>query len=116
MRARTKRILVYVAVIGFALYSVWSAKDSAEKANQNSTDLQAGLIESCRVNGNPLRVTVQGLLHEQIASARQTPASFFPDIPPATFHRLIRESIEAKRKRLATIAPVNCAAQYRGSR
>jgi len=116
MKARTKRILIYVAVIGFALFSVWASRDSANKANQNSADLQAGLIESCEVNGNPLRVTVQGLLHEQIASARKTPASFFPDIPPATFHRLIRESIEAKRKRLAKINPVDCAAQYRGSR
>lgn len=76
---------------------------------QIAEELREGLVENCQVNGNPLRVVVQGLLKEQIRNA-ESPVivKIFPQIPPA----LLRAHIAADERRLAEIAPINCSQTY----
>jgi len=83
-----------------------------DETNTFATELRDGLVTNCEQSGNPLRTAVQMMLREQIKQAESTPARYFPDVPPAVFHRLVREQVEATRAAIRRIAPVDCAALY----
>lgn len=98
-------VIVLTVLIGLSLIQVKDTRDF-------TGDLRDGLVKSCERNGNPLREAVQEVLREQIVSAERTPASFFPNIPPATFKRLVREQRERNEAVIRRIRPVKCAALY----
>lgn len=71
-----------------------------------------GLIESCEVNGNPLRTAFQTLLREQIKLSEGLKPSALPNLSPMQFHELVDEGIEAKRRAIHAVNPIDCTAQY----
>lgn len=104
--AFTLSLVLLLAVGGVTVYVL---THKTQTNAQNAEEIRRSAIENCRVNGNPLRVVVQGLLKEQIRNAESPEiAKLFPQIPPD----LLRFHIAADRKRLAEIAPVDCARQY----
>jgi len=102
-------IVLFVTVVAGGVYF---ATDETVSTRDFSSKLRDGLVASCERNGNPLREAVQRMLREQIRRSERTPASFFPNIPPKVFEELIRQSIEADRKTIHEIAPVDCASLY----
>lgn len=113
-RHRPKNVGRYVMpylVAGMSILLILSLI-RVDETNTFATKLRDGLVTSCERGDNPLRAAVQMMLREQIERAESTPARFFPDVPPAVFHRLVREQVEATRAAIRRIAPVDCAALY----
>jgi hypothetical protein len=122
VRAWIRRNWPWVAVVGVSIFLVAESQGTAEEAQRaahqatmTSAALKAGLIESCEVNGNPLREVLQSVLKGEVAESKHIPAKFFPDIPPELFHQLLRIKREANEEKIKRIEPVDCVAQYSGS-
>jgi hypothetical protein len=78
-----------------------------------ATDLRNGLVQSCKVNGNPLREAVQDQLREQIHQRENLDyARFFPNVPFAELKALLEQQNRADRATLKKIAPVDCSRLY----
>lgn len=99
-------IVVLTMISGFTGYTALQTQDFAHQ-------LQAGLVRSCDVNGNPLREVVQQILQEDIDQSKKLPASYFPGIPPDKFRMLVKKKRIANEKKIKLIAPINCAAAFR---
>jgi hypothetical protein len=97
-----------VVLTGITLFTGYTAFQTQDFAHQ----LRSGLIQSCDTNGNPLREVVQDILQEQIDSSNRLSPSYFPGIPVAQFHRLVREQREANEMKIKKIAPINCASAF----
>jgi uncharacterized membrane protein len=103
-------VFLFVAMAGGTVYLLTSKSDDNADF---STELRNGLVESCEVNGNPLREAVRHQINEQIQQREQLDyARFFPNIPTAELKLLLDQQTEADRERLKEIAPVNCASLY----
>jgi hypothetical protein len=98
-------LVALTILLGLTIYQVAETRTF-------STDLRDGLVKSCEKNGNPLREAVQTILQEQIEQSERTPRSFFPDIPPDVFDRLIEEQRERNEEIIERIEPVDCPALY----
>ena len=85
----------------------------ASETKTLAKSLQAGLIDTCKVNGNPLRLAEREDLEEGITSPHDPRLrELLPNIPPQIAERIVREGNRKKRTRLEKIQPVNCVAQY----
>lgn len=102
-------VVLFLGGIAGAGYLLNARSDDAARF---ASELRNGLVKSCEQNGNPLRRAVQRMLHEQIRSSEQTPATYFPNIPPAVFKMLVKRQIKADRETIHQIAPVSCSSLY----
>lgn len=117
MKADLRNSLIAVAVaIGFLITSVVIASSNAGVGNEEllnyENSLRATLVYSCEHEGNPLRVTVQKILKEDIKNSAHIQTSYFPNIPPHVIHLLVQKGIAAEKARLKEIAPIECAEAY----
>jgi hypothetical protein len=106
-----KYVMPYVVLV-LTLVTIFTAYTALETKNF-AGQLRDGLVESCDVNGNPLREVVQQILQEDIDASKKIPASYFPGIPAEKFRELVRKKRIANEKKIRKIAPINCDKQFR---
>lgn len=81
---------------------------SPETLKAQQEELRDKQVWACEYVGNPLREVVQSILREEIRSSVRVKPGYFPNIPPAVLHRLIKAQVASKRRKLARAAPIDC--------
>lgn len=102
-----------VAISGEAQQAADTAAGAAHTANRTAKALRLGLINSCEVNGNPLRAAVRGVLREGITRPDDPRLKeLLPNVPQEVINRIVREGNVKKREALAEIQDVDCRETY----
>lgn len=112
MNLETRRAVAWVLLVAIAVAGFYFGYKEVRKLDQLASTTQAGLIESCEINGNSTRRIKRAELKEEVLESHALPATYFPGIPPALFHRLIKEKNEKRWARFRQSKPINCVQQY----
>jgi hypothetical protein len=106
-------VLVVTLAAGVVAGYAYLRSNEIDQNRHFAEELRDGLVQTCERNGNPLRITLAEILHDEIAQSQTADLEkFFPQIPPAELERLVDEENRKRRIRLREIKPLDCAAQY----
>jgi len=99
--------LIVAFVLGVLSVSLTLQLMTAEQRIQGfDNSVRTAQVNICA----PLRTAMLTVEHEQIKSSAKVKASYFPNILPAVFRRLVKAQEEAQHKRIVELEAVNCEA------
>ena len=91
--------------VGVALLIVTWAE--VKKVEEFSEDIREYAIIACERN-NDIRAVVRSIVQAEVEQSSSLPPSFFPDIPPAEFERLLEEEAARARIQLRELRSIPC--------
>jgi len=102
-------VLSLVLLLAVGGISVFLLANQTTTTADFSSELRDGLVESCELNGDPLRAAVRNLLREQI---RNTESPLIKELFPTLPQSFIDMRVAALHQRLAEVKPVVCNDLY----